>query len=151
MNLDRSVFLEVVRHTPLISIDLVIRDDAGRVLIGLRNNEPARDTWFVPGGRILKDETLDAAFLRISSAELGRETGRDEARFLGVYEHLYDANFAGEPDVTTHYVVLAHELRHGGGTGSLPPLQHRGYRWMTPDELLADRTVHENTRAYFVG
>jgi colanic acid biosynthesis protein WcaH len=33
-----------------VSIDLIVRDADGRVLLGLRNNRPARDWWFVPGG-----------------------------------------------------------------------------------------------------
>jgi hypothetical protein len=40
---------------PLVSIDLIIRDNADRVLLGLRNNEPAKGYFFVPGGIILKD------------------------------------------------------------------------------------------------
>ena len=49
MRLDRSRFLEVVRDSPLVSIDLVVRDDAGRALLGYRVNAPARNTWFVSG------------------------------------------------------------------------------------------------------
>ena len=46
----------VIRLAPLVSIDLVIRDPANRVLLGLRNNEPAKGYFFVPGGIILKDD-----------------------------------------------------------------------------------------------
>ncbi len=59
--LARDAFLAVVRDAPLVSIDLVLPDDVGRLLMGLRTNEPARGSWFVPGGRILKDEPLDEA------------------------------------------------------------------------------------------
>ena len=37
-----SEFLEVVIRAPLVSIDLIVRDAAGRVLLGLRRNAPAR-------------------------------------------------------------------------------------------------------------
>ncbi|MBW8834431.1 MAG: NUDIX domain-containing protein, partial [Burkholderia sp.] len=91
-------FLDVVRLTPLVAIDLLVRDADGRVLLGHRRNRPARGTWFVPGGRILKDETLDAAFSRIADAELGiAKLARSSARFEGVVEHHYSDNFAGEP------------------------------------------------------
>ena len=69
--LPRADWLQVVRHAPLVSIDLILRDAQGRVLLGLRENEPARGLWFVPGGVIRKDETLDAAFSRIARNELG--------------------------------------------------------------------------------
>ena len=149
MNLDRDLFLGIVRNTPLVSIDLIVRNAQGEVLVGLRNNEPARDSWFVPGGRILKDERIGDAFRRISLAELGIERSIDDARFVGVYEHLYDTNFATEPGVSTHYVVLAHELTDSRPSEALPPLQHRDYRWALPHALLEDPTVHANTRAYF--
>jgi colanic acid biosynthesis protein WcaH len=130
-------FLDVVRLTPLVAIDLIVSDAEGRVLIGHRRNRPARGTWFVPGGRILKDETLDAAF------------ARSAARFEGVFEHHYQDNFAAEPDVSTHYIVLAYALQLTG-TVSVGRLdQHSEYLWLAPSALLARADVHENTKAYF--
>ncbi len=148
MRLERSDFFHVVRLTPLVSIDLVVRDAAGRVLVGWRVNRPARDSWFVPGGRVYKNERLADAFRRTALAELGRAFELDAARPLGVYEHLYDDNALGEPGVGTHYVVLAYELCVEGEL-PLPDAQHSRHRWMTVDELVADEAVHPNTRAYF--
>ena len=64
--LSQEVFTTVIDSTPLISIDLVVENEHGELLFGLRNNRPARGFWFVPGGRILKNETLDAAFERLT-------------------------------------------------------------------------------------
>jgi len=149
MKLDRAAFLDVVRHTPLVSVDLVVRDGAGRVLLGLRNNAPAKDCWFVPGGRICKDERIDAAIARVALEELGLAVSPGGASFLGVYEHLYPENVAGEPGFGTHYVVLAHELRVAADELRLDPEQHRDYRWFTPDEVLRATDVHANTKVYF--
>ncbi|MGN8133948.1 GDP-mannose mannosyl hydrolase [Paraburkholderia sp. 22099] len=143
-------FLDVVRLTPLVSIDLIVKDADGRVLIGHRRNRPARGTWFVPGGRILKDETLDAAFARVAEAELGiGSLARSSARFEGVYEHHYHDNFADEPDVSTHYIVLAYSLTSSSAVPIGRPDQHSGYLWLAPSDLLARADVHENTKAYF--
>ena len=35
----------VVANSPLVSVDLVVKQDGG-VLLGLRENEPANDEWF---------------------------------------------------------------------------------------------------------
>jgi colanic acid biosynthesis protein WcaH len=143
-------FLDVVRLTPLVAIDLIVSDADGRILIGHRRNRPARGTWFVPGGRILKDETLDAAFARIVDAELGiAKLARSSARFEGVFEHHYSDNFAAEPGVPTHYIVLAYALSLGNTQQIGRPDQHSDYLWLTPAELLARADVHENTKAYF--
>ena len=61
MFLARDDFAQVLRHTPLVSIDLIVRDRDRRVLLGVRVNRPAQGSWFVPGGRIYKYESLDAA------------------------------------------------------------------------------------------
>ncbi|SMG44242.1 GDP-mannose mannosyl hydrolase [Paraburkholderia susongensis] len=143
-------FLDVVRLTPLVSIDLIACDAAGRILVGHRRNRPARDTWFVPGGRIHKDETLDAAFTRIAEAELGiASLARSAARFEGVFEHHYSDNFAAEPGVSTHYIVLAYALTLTGTAPVGRPEQHSHYLWLTQAELLAHADVHDNTKAYF--
>lgn len=141
-------FAHVVRDTPLVSIDLVVRAPDGRALVGLRTNEPARDAWFVPGGVVRKAERLDDAFARIVRAELGIDRARADARFLGVWEHHYATNFAEAPGFGTHYVVLAHELTLAAMPAALPRAQHRDYRWLADDELLADPGVHEHVKAY---
>ncbi len=103
-------FDAVVRLTPLVAIDLIVRARDGRILLGRRNYEPAKAYFFVPGGRITKNETLAAAFRRISRAELGVEGRIEEARFLGVYEHFYLTNNREQPGFGTHYVTLAYVL-----------------------------------------
>jgi colanic acid biosynthesis protein WcaH len=69
--LEAESFAAVVRLTPLVSIDLIVRDRQERVLLGRRTHPPARGWWFVPGGRIRKDERLSDATARLLAEELG--------------------------------------------------------------------------------
>lgn len=152
MWLDLPTFQTVVASTPLVAIDLVVRNTRGEALLGLRVNRPAYGYWFVPGGRIQKNESLDSAFQRITREELGRTFARADARLLGVFEHFYDdsvfANAGLGPD--THYVVLSYCLDLPEGQALQPPTeQHQQYRWWAQDELRFSPRVHENTRAYF--
>ncbi|WP_324295571.1 NUDIX domain-containing protein [Rheinheimera sp. UJ51] len=62
MFLDNSTFSTVLASTPLVSIDLLIENTKGEILLGERKNRPAQGFWFVPSGRILKNESLAAAF-----------------------------------------------------------------------------------------
>ncbi|RKP59128.1 GDP-mannose mannosyl hydrolase [Pararobbsia silviterrae] len=143
-------FLSVVDHTPLIAIDLIVSDAQGRFLLGRRVNRPAQGAWFVPGGRIRKDESLDDAFARLAREELGIATlGRDDAHLLGVYEHFYEDNFRGAPGISTHYVVLGYRMRAALHLQRLPNEQHAEYRWASAREIVADPSVHANSRAYF--
>jgi GDP-mannose mannosyl hydrolase len=139
----------VIRLAPLVSIDLIVRDPAGRILLGLRNNEPAKGYFFVPGGIILKDETLAEAFSRIMEKEINRSGLLEQARLLGAFDHFYQANRAGDPGYGTRYVVLAHEIRLQDISGIAPDSQHNEMSWWTEADLLNSDRVHENTKAYF--
>jgi colanic acid biosynthesis protein WcaH len=140
-------WLDVVARAPLVSIDLIVRDAQQRILVGLRRNEPAAGFWFVPGGVIRKGESLDAAFARITHAELGRSYARRDASVLGIFEHHYRENFLHVPGIGTHYVVLAHQLSLND-LPELPADQHDGWRRMTAVELREHPRVHPHTRAY---
>jgi colanic acid biosynthesis protein WcaH len=147
--LAHDAFLSVVRDTPLVSIDLIVYDERGHVLLGLRRNAPAQGFWFVPGGRIRKNEPLDIAFSRLALEELGLVLSRNQAGWKGLYEHFYSDCFDVASGISTHYVVLAHVLTVHRNTLKAPESQHSDYRWVAVDDLLADACVHENTRAYF--
>ncbi len=149
MILDHPTLLQVVRNTPLVAVDLVVRNAQDEVLLGWRTNEPARGTWFVPGGRICKNEPIARAFERISNNELGTELALADASFLGPHEHFYSQNFAQAPEIDTHYVVLAYTIRPQEPLANLPADQHSSYRWWTVPDLLQAPDVHPNTKAYF--
>jgi colanic acid biosynthesis protein WcaH len=150
MMLDQDTFIAVIRHTPLVAIDLIVTRDDGCILLGHRLNEPARDFWFVPGGRIYKDETMAAAFSRICRDEIGYKGILTTANLLGCYEHFYPENFAGESGISTHYVVLAYRLTLAVEIEQLPARQHDAYRWFRPSEITDNPAIHEHTRAYFM-
>ncbi|HJV90204.1 MAG TPA: GDP-mannose mannosyl hydrolase [Holophagaceae bacterium] len=150
MWLEPEAFQALIAGGPLVSLDLIVSDPGGRVLVGRRRNRPAQGWWFVPGGRVGKNERLDDAFRRICKAELGCPHERRDTRFLGVYEHLYEDNALGVEGLGTHYVVLGHAWT----VEALPPIpedQHHEVCWMGVAELLAHPGVHDNTKAYFRG
>lgn len=142
-------FRLVLDTTPLISIDLIVKDPEGRVLLGKRLNKPAKGFWFVPGGRILKNERLDIAFARLTEVELGVRVDITSARYLGLYEHFYDDSAMGD-DVSTHYVVNAFVIELKESVAALPVAQHSDYQWLTEGELLAAEDVHNHSKWYFM-
>lgn len=162
--LPADVFKQIIDTTPLVSIDLVVRDTAGRVLLGKRNNRPAQGFWFVPGGRIVKNERLADAFKRLTLDELGCEYDMAQAKHLGLYEHFYDDSIFTDNEehfdtslrsdsvqagISTHYVVNAFEVVVVADDLNLPDAQHNDYRWFDEAELLQDDAVHLHTKWYF--
>lgn len=146
MFLNSDIFSTVIENTPLTSIDLIVKNSQGQVLLGKRVNKPALNSWFVPGGRIYKDETLNDAFSRIVKEELGISLTREQSIYYGLYEHFYDDNVFGNK-FSTHYIVLAHEIY----LDSVPILndQHSSYQWFDVDMLLIDNNVYSYTKDYF--
>lgn len=142
-------YLKVIDHTPLVSIDLVILNASGQVLLGMRNNQPARGCWFVPGGVIRKNEKISRAMKRISLAELGFQIDPDQTQHLGAYEHFYTTNFAEADGISTHYVVLGYSCQIDDSQVITQDNQHEALQWWDIDTLLSSTSVHTNTKAYF--
>ena len=110
MYLSNPDFSQVVRNTPLISIDLCIIKK-GKILLAKRNNAPAKNFFFVPGGRIMKLETKKEATKRILKKELGlilKADEEDKIIEMGTYEHFYKDNFSQDSSFGTHYLVIAY-------------------------------------------
>ena len=147
MFLEKDTFKTVIASTPLVSIDLIVRNKAGEYLLGYRNNKPAKGFWFVPGGRILKDEPMHIAFTRLVKDELGINVELHDAKFNGVYEHFYDDYVFGD-DVTTHYVVLGYELIVDIALSDLPQAQHSEYKWFSSAEFSNSPNVHKHSKWY---
>lgn len=94
----------IVENVPLVSVDLVVEQNGG-VLLGKRENEPAKGEWFVPGGTVLKNESRTEAAHRVAEEELGQSIVIDEC--LGTYEHIYDTSEI-EGINSKHYVATAY-------------------------------------------
>jgi len=148
MFLDNNTFETVIDSTPLISIDLVVKNPQGQALLGFRTNRPAQGYWFVPGGRIQKNESMRHAFTRLCQHELGLTCAIEQATFLGPFEHFYDDSVFGE-HVSTHYVVLGYEITVDESQLSLPTEQHSQYQWLDVNTLLTKDNVHQHSKWYF--
>jgi colanic acid biosynthesis protein WcaH len=151
--LPTEVFANVVTNTPLIAIDLIVKNDAGEVLLGKRLNAPAKGFWFTPGGRIYKNESMADAFVRIARDELGIKATIDQASFIGTFEHFYEDSVFGD-HISTHYVVLAYTLTlpthlFTNHSSLITKNQHNDYRWQAIDSLRADDSVHTHVKWYF--
>lgn len=103
----------IVENAPIVSVDLVVEHDDG-VLLGKRENEPAKGEWFVPGGTVLKNETRTAAVHRVAEKELGQAVTIDEC--LGTYEHFYDTSDIEDIN-SKHYLATAYRCHFKGDSG----------------------------------
>ena len=113
MYLNKEAFKNIVKSSPIVAIDLCILNEFNEILLGKRINPPAKNFFFVPGGRILKNETLFIATQRILNNELNYDIKEDDFNklsLLGIFEHFYDENFCDNKLFSTHYIVLTYLL-----------------------------------------
>ena len=145
--ISKSKFLHLIKFGPLVSMDIIIINRKKEVLLGNRTNDPAKNSWFVPGGCIRKNESFKDAFARITFNELGIKCDIKSAKFLGVYEHFYKNNFDNKK-FGTHYVVHAYKFNLKLALEKLPHDQHNEYKWFSIKSILTNKKVHLNTKNY---
>jgi ADP-ribose pyrophosphatase YjhB (NUDIX family) len=144
--LPEEVFLFVAGVTPMVNVDLLIRDEGSGTLLTWRDDGFCPPGWHVPGGIIRYKETLATRIAAVAEIELGTTvTFRPEP--LTVREIIF-------PDwpVRGHFISFLYECRL-----TAPPdetLRHRigsprsgQWAWHAtcPDSLLP---VHEMYRTF---
>jgi colanic acid biosynthesis protein WcaH len=115
--IDEPLYSEIKTKIPLPCVDLLVVYK-GQLLLMLRNNAPAKDLWFTPGGRVYKGETLEQAAQRL----LKEETGLTPLTFdqKGVMTHIWPQ----VQTVTVFYVVTV------VGQDVTMNDEHRAYKWV---------------------
>jgi len=142
-----NLFSLALENLPLFAIDLLVINQHKEILLGKRVNAPAKGFWFVPGGRVFKNEQISDAFARIARAELGSELPYMKAKLIGLYDHFY-SDSAVSDNISTHYINAAHVIRTDLLFTELPRLQHADYRWVAIDKLESDPDVHFYSKVF---
>ncbi len=148
MVLKREKFHKLVELGPLVSIDLIIKNTDAEVLLGRRRNPPAKNYWFVPGGRIRKLETMCECFARITRCEIGVEISIDKSRLIGAFEHIYEDSIVSEI-IPTHYISLGFEVLIEDESIADISEQHSDFLWASEQEIFSNPEVHENVKRFF--
>jgi 8-oxo-dGTP diphosphatase len=108
----------------IVVVGAALLDGAGRLLAARRSAPPElAGRWELPGGKVEKGETPEAALVRELREELGVDTEP--------VEHV-----PGEWPLKPPYVLKVWTARLLPGSGDPKPLQdHDELRWLTPGEI----------------
>lgn len=68
--LSKEEFNRIYKKVPRLSVEIVTCSPKG-VLLSLRNIEPCKGLWHLPGGTVFFGEKLTAAVARVAKRELG--------------------------------------------------------------------------------
>ncbi len=102
--LPEEVFLFASRITPLVNVDLLIQDDAGRTLLTWRDDQFFGQGWHIPGGIIRYKETAAERIRACALQELGAEVSFEAAPAL-VLETIRPHRSRG------HFISLLYRCR----------------------------------------
>jgi ADP-ribose pyrophosphatase YjhB (NUDIX family) len=96
-------FRSIYSRVPRLSVDVLIKTPGGLVLT-LREIDPYKGQWHMPGGTVLHGETLHEAVMRSAREEVGLEV--EVTRPLGYIEYLSERDL-GVFNQTASLVFLA--------------------------------------------
>lgn len=105
IGLPEPLFLLVSRLTPLINVDLLIKNDSGNTLLTWRDDQFHGPGWHVPGGIIRFKETAQARIHKVAMNEFGG-TVIAEDRALAINELI-----APRRNVRGHFISMLYRCR----------------------------------------
>jgi colanic acid biosynthesis protein WcaH len=76
--LPEEVFLFASRITPMVNVDLLVKDKQGRTLLAWRNDAFSGQGWHIPGGIIRLRETFEQRIRKVAATELGTPVEFDQ-------------------------------------------------------------------------
>lgn len=136
--LPENVFRFVSRLTPLVNVDLLIKDDRSRTLFTWRDDEFFGPGWHIPGGIIRYKESAAERIRCCAREELGADISPEPAP-LSVFEDI-----AGQ-DTRGHHISLLYRCRLVGppdeGRRAGEPPRHGQWRWHAgvPHDLIEEQ------------
>jgi colanic acid biosynthesis protein WcaH len=71
LGLPEEVFLFISRITPMVNVDLLIKDENGRTLLAWRDDQFADAGWHLPGGIVRFKEKFEQRVLKVAETEIG--------------------------------------------------------------------------------
>jgi ADP-ribose pyrophosphatase YjhB (NUDIX family) len=98
-----DLFYYISRTTPLVNVDLLIKDENGRTLLSWRNDKYAGIGWHVPGGIVRFKETLETRVKKVAETEIGT-TIRFDPTPIALHQMIHR-----EREVRGHFISLLYE------------------------------------------
>jgi colanic acid biosynthesis protein WcaH len=76
-SLPEEVFFFISRITPLVNVDLLIKDKNNRVLLSWRDDKYSGKGWHIPGGIVRYKETFEQRIQKVAINEIGTKVKFD--------------------------------------------------------------------------
>ena len=104
--INQDLYENIHKHMPIMCVDIVLKTNNKQFLMVKRNTDPAIDKWWLVGGRVLKNESLEQAVKRKTLEEIGITISEVEEIVSG-----YEIMFKEDPynhGTGTHNIVTCY-------------------------------------------
>lgn len=98
LGLPDQVFYYISQTTPLINVDLLIRDENGRVLLSWRDDQHTGRGWHLPGGIVRFKETIARRIAKVAKTEIGTAVDFD-AHPVAIHQMIHKSR-----DIRGHFI-----------------------------------------------
>lgn len=126
----KELYHIILESLPIPCVDLLIKNQKGEILLVKRRNEPAKDKWWVPGGRVLHGERRIDAAKRKLNEECG--LGGNAFREIGSFEFIFNT----PENKTYHNIATLFEVEIDNEATVMLDEQSDGYCWKAAEEWL---------------
>lgn len=133
-------YKKMLENMPVCCVDLVVRRNS-KVLLVFRTNEPAKNKWWLPGGRVYKRETLEQAAVRKVREEAGLKVR--VVRKIGAYETIFDKGPFAELKTGVHNVNVCFVVDAVDDSDIRLDKTSSNYRWIDKIEKDLDTYVKQ--------
>ena len=103
-----DLFYYISRTTPLVNVDLLIRNEKGQTLLSWRNDSYAGTGWHVPGGIVRFKEALETRVRKVAEIEIGADVQFDSIP-IAIHQMIHC-----EREVRGHFISLLYRCSLSG-------------------------------------
>ena len=140
--LSQEEYAAIYAKVPRLTVEIIVKNDAGEIYLTRRAIEPCKGQWHLPGGTVRFGEPLAEAVKRVALRELG--IGVTEVQSKGCIEYPSHYLHGLDSPVGIVFEVI-------GDRGQLAPDEEAsdgGWFRTLPDPMHADQDVFLVTRDY---
>ncbi len=142
MIIEKDLYERILRVMPIPCVDLHVTDSTGRVLLVKRKNEPMKDHWWFPGGRVFFNETREQAAYRKLEEECGLKPVSIQE--FGTYDLILPLPDEGE---ISHGITTLFQIYVGDETTVTVDSQSASAEWRDPESWLTE-VLHDFVRSH---
>ena len=99
-----EVFYYISKTTPLVNVDLLIKNENGCILLAWRNDPIAGTGWHIPGGIIRFKETFEQRIQKVAQLEVGVDDIQFDPTPLAINQIILDNH-----EIRGHFISILYD------------------------------------------